>query len=294
VAPQRGGRFALLDARLATLKVFDRQGLPLAEHGRSGSGPGEFRVPTAMVAITADTVAVLDHSLSRISFFNTAMTKNAYVRSFQLEVPSRDFCLVKPWMFLASFRAKDTTMVRRIDFDGTELGAFGAPFPEGGTDLGLSRMVSLQAKIACFPTERLVLLASDWFPTIRAYDAESGSLRWTTNLSKFEQTDIEATGNGGVSFRPPKGLALHKVLAIVALEGGVALVQLERSWKDSPGPKAQVERQFEIRLLRTDTGKELGSQVGLPVALVSDGTTLFLSDTTDYPKVLRAEYAIKK
>lgn len=291
VASQRGARFAVLDARLGVLRIFDTDGKSVGQSGRSGSGPGEFRVPTALVPVGGDTVAVLDQSLSRVSFFNTAVATDGFVRSFQLDVPSRDFCGLGKWLFVAGFRARDSSTIRRIDLAGTELGAFGQPFPNS-QDMGLARMVSLQTRIACLPAQRLVVLASDWYPIVRAHDATTGELRWTMSLSHFEQTVIEPSGGGGVRFRPPKSQTIHKIVAILPLDSALVLVQLERTAK--PSADAPVIKSFELRLVRADTGTEVGSQTGFLRALASDGSTLFLADTTDYPRLLRAEYVLKK
>jgi hypothetical protein len=291
MAPQRGGRFAVLDARLGALRVFDAKGAAATSLGRPGSGPGEFRVPTSLAVISEDTVAVLDHSLSRISFFNTSgESKSGFVRSFQLDVPSRDFCALGKWLFVAGFRARDTSIVRRIDLAGAERDAFGDPFPNV-LDLGLARMVSLQLRITCVPEKGLVLVASDWYPTIRAYTASTGELKWAASLKDFEQTVIEATAEGGVGFRPPPSQAIHKIVGLIPLDTSVVLVQLERTSRERPGAKAT--KVYEARLVRSATGEQIGSQAPFLRVLAATRSTLYLSDTTDYPKALRAEYQVR-
>lgn len=283
---QRGGRFAVLDARGGTLRVYDERGNMVREHGRLGSGPGEFRFPRAMIATSGDTVAVLDLSLSRVSFFSTNTTRG-FARSFQLDVPAWDFCRLDNWLFVAGFRARDSSIVRRLDLQGTELSAFGDPFPAKAR-MTVASVVSMQTAIACHPAQNLILVASAWYPFVRAYDAQTGATRWNGTLSGFEQTIIEPV-DGGVSFRGPKSGFVHRVERIIPLDSTLVLVQLIR-FPDVPN--ALSEATYYARLLRADTGREVGTSIGLH-ALAADGKSLFVADTTEYPRLIRTGYSVR-
>lgn len=63
-----GGNLHVLDARIPSVTSFDRRGVLIGTVGRAGSGPGEYRFPVALAAV-ADTVAVWDPALRRVTWF---------------------------------------------------------------------------------------------------------------------------------------------------------------------------------------------------------------------------------
>ena len=288
VAAQRGGRVAILDAKTGLLRVFDSLGTIVGEHGRLGSGPGEFRFPRAMVGIGWDTVAVLDHGLSRVSFFNTTVPARGYARSFKLDVPAWDFCGLGKWVFVSGYRARDSSVVRKLDLRGAELGAFGTPFTEIKNPIA-SGMVAVQTAIGCHPRTNLILVAHALYPVVRAYDAATGALKWTSTLSDFERTIIEVV-EGGVRFSGPKSGVTDMVEKLLPLDSTLVLVQLVR-YPDTRD--ALLHAKYEIRLLRADTGKEVGRQRGLHV-LRAEEKMLFISDTTEYPRLISTGYSIHR
>jgi len=60
------GRIALVNSGSSQLRIYDAQGTLTAQHGRKGSGPGEFQVP-GRVYVIGDTIAVFDQRLRRMS-----------------------------------------------------------------------------------------------------------------------------------------------------------------------------------------------------------------------------------
>ncbi len=62
IAAQRlsDGSVAILDAMLPAVRVYDERGRHVRDLGRSGDGPGEFRVPLSLV-VEGDTILVLDN-----------------------------------------------------------------------------------------------------------------------------------------------------------------------------------------------------------------------------------------
>lgn len=65
------GRVVALDPRLQTLFVFSPEGDLLAQAGREGDGPGEFKRPGGAVSLGGDTILVYDASHMRFSLFDT-------------------------------------------------------------------------------------------------------------------------------------------------------------------------------------------------------------------------------
>lgn len=69
VAVDAGGSIYLLDISARAVRVFDASGLPVRTIGRSGEGPGEFAWEPLGLAVSDDTVAVLDRF--RLHLFDT-------------------------------------------------------------------------------------------------------------------------------------------------------------------------------------------------------------------------------
>lgn len=61
------GSIAILDAMQPAVRIYDARGRHVRDVGRSGDGPGEFRVPLAL-EIVADTIVVLDEGGRIIRF----------------------------------------------------------------------------------------------------------------------------------------------------------------------------------------------------------------------------------
>ena len=65
-----GGRLAVLDGGARELRYFAPDGRHIVTAGRSGAGPGEFRWPTHVFALDADSVRVFDGAGNRFSIFD--------------------------------------------------------------------------------------------------------------------------------------------------------------------------------------------------------------------------------
>lgn len=74
----RAGRVVAIDQDDKRVVLFDSTGRQLASAGRNGAGPGEFRCPTAPYVLTADSIAIWDACLRRISVFTPTLK---FVRS---------------------------------------------------------------------------------------------------------------------------------------------------------------------------------------------------------------------
>lgn len=70
VVPLSQSRLAVADAGAANVRVFDGQGTLLAELGRAGEGPGEFRSINAAFGYRSDSLLVHDRRLNRVTIFS--------------------------------------------------------------------------------------------------------------------------------------------------------------------------------------------------------------------------------
>jgi len=283
------GRVVVLDRRLPSLHLFTSGGRPLFVAGRAGSGPGEFRLPSQLRILRGGDLGVLDFGLSRMSFFSLIRDSIQFRRSFQVAPPAREFCVLGDSLYVAGAPTGDSTTLRRYTLNGAEAGSLGELFPDL-SDRILAAAVSAGLRVECQQKAGLVLLASEWLPTVRAYDARSGRRLWETRLSGFQEAIIEhrvpgIEGRGSaIAFRPPPSQSIHKVAGILALPEGTVLVQLERIWRPAGGGPTRTE--YEIRLLRSESGVEIGSYRNVPRVFANSGGTIVIADTTDYPRLL--------
>jgi len=84
-----GGGVLVVNAGSAEIRHFDAAGRFVSSFGRSGEGPGKFRVPTDIARYGSDSVAVWDYRLQRLAFFTLDGTFGRQVRpSRQASNPS--------------------------------------------------------------------------------------------------------------------------------------------------------------------------------------------------------------
>lgn len=279
------GRVVVLDRRIPSLRLFAPDGTPLFVAGRVGSGPGEFRLPSQVRLLPSGELAVLDVGLARLSFFRLVRDSLRFRRSFQVAPTAREFCVLGDSVYVAGARAGDSSTVLRYTLSGTEAGGFGGLFPDA-KDQVLAAALSAGLRLECLERTGTVLLASEWLPVIRAYDARSGRPRWESRVSEFEEviTEHKATMRGpAIVFKPSPRQSIHKVASILALADSVALVQLEHTARPAGG--ASVTR-HDFRLIRTASGVEIAAYRDMPHVLARSAGTLALADTTDFPRLL--------
>lgn len=280
----------LLDSRTSQLRLFDWTGRFRGRLGRSGSGPGEFRVPTAVDWLGADTLAVLDYGLSRITL--AVWTGSvAFAGSFRVAAPAFDLCSIGPAVFVSGARVGDSSIVRRIAVPGGSVRPIGSLFALDRQDPVLAGALSLRLQMECVPQLDLVVVASEWLPEVRAYAAGSGALRWSASLPDFNATIVTHTADGRISFKPPPTAVYHMVTNLRRLDGTLLAVQVRRR---IPGQARALRREVvETRLLDAGTGRQVGVQEDLPVILRADSGLLFLADTTDYPRLVVRRYEVR-
>ncbi len=130
------GRIVVANGGSKELRYFDARGRYLESAGREGGGPGEFEGVGAPVALGADTIAVYDWNLRRISLWNP---DGAFVRSFGIQFPSGSPVAVGPledgsWLFTKGFAfspseistvVRDTAAYFRFDQAGELIDSIG-------------------------------------------------------------------------------------------------------------------------------------------------------------------------
>lgn len=70
ITPLSNGQLAVLDRSSRTIRIFAADGKQVAEFGRNGAGPGEFKFPIWIGECLPDTLLVIDANLGRLSLFD--------------------------------------------------------------------------------------------------------------------------------------------------------------------------------------------------------------------------------
>lgn len=112
------------------VKVFDLQGRFVANLGREGEGPGEFRGGSAMQVSRGDSLLLIDTALQRLSVFGPDLE---LARSWQTPFSPEDQTFISfedgSLLFTGSFGSRDLVGIPHHHFDrqGNRLTSFGDP-----------------------------------------------------------------------------------------------------------------------------------------------------------------------
>jgi hypothetical protein len=130
------GRVLVANAGTNELRIYDSTGRRVRTIGRSGSGPGEFRLLAWAVLAAGDSIVAYDPQLQRISVIDTALSAT---RTYALTVPSLRFpfarqrlsdgsILVAPEDAYTPASARgthrDSLVLHRVDHAGRAKGVF--------------------------------------------------------------------------------------------------------------------------------------------------------------------------
>jgi hypothetical protein len=190
------GRVLVLDRHSGDVRVFSWDGGIMGRVGRRGSGPGEFR-DAVRIALVADSLAVLDRALQRISIFAPAGDGFEYARTIHLDFAPSDMCVTRDGFALLVFR--DGRVVHYTNREGRRLRSAGGP-PQTGHEL-LRQSLS-DGLIACAAEDDLVATVFKWVPELRVLRADT--LVVTYRLPGFRPVGIAVQPGGSVLWSAPE------------------------------------------------------------------------------------------
>ncbi|MDH3495909.1 MAG: 6-bladed beta-propeller [Gemmatimonadota bacterium] len=119
------GAIAIADAILAQVVVFSQDARWVRSIGRSGDGPGEFRLPAVLAAGADDSLLVWDARTRTISFFDA---QGKYVRSFRTPpqwIVSSMRSLPGGQLLVSAFDPQSGRVLHIVDMTGAVLRSFG-------------------------------------------------------------------------------------------------------------------------------------------------------------------------
>jgi len=206
------GGVAILDDKLAHLRIFDRSARPLETVGRAGQGPGEFA--GRLLSLATDFRAqILVADLSRsLKFYHHTSTGYQYSRAVPLGLSPRAMCLLDSSLVALGPIAGRPEALHTFRLDGTKVRDFGALYESPNTWFNYQFVVG---RLACDPDRHLAYFALETgFGEIRAYRAD-GQLIWRTAIDGFLSNIIEDLPRGYQVLPSPHGV--HTVRSLTLL-----------------------------------------------------------------------------
>lgn len=289
------GDVFVLDDLMYEIRWFDSQGRHVAQSGRNGSGPGEFRSPAAMFVEETGVIHTYDRRNGRISVFQSINGALVHERDIRLDLTSvDDLCVMNGDYYFVT--PNDSSVVQRFDKNGKRIAAFGArPSLSNLLNTKLPSDPSLAASIAgsyngamiyCDPVRQSVVLVYRQLPLVRAFTAAGGAV-WETHLSDFHQ----------LRWIPVRGSTAYQQAAdprsgIVTMAS--ALVQIDRqrlavTYVDG-GLTKRAEPSRHVRLFSLLNGQEIARLPTLLTLIGRSGTALYMSSSRPFPHLRVVKY----
>ena len=253
--------------------------------GRRGSGPGEFRVPRALLSMANGHIGVVDEGLRRLTLFVRDRLRIRYDTAFQLDTPATNACVLSDTVALLGY--SDGTVVHLLAPGARQLRAFGAPF---GSTRPFEAALLSRGLIACAPVRNWVVAASEWLPDIRAYSAD-GTLVWARRIAGYRTTEIRRVDGGGLSYRDSPGRGSDGLSGLWILRDSVVLVQLARAIATRDGGIRGEE--VTTHLMRLQDGADLFASRTLGPAVGASDSLLYLAIEDGEMRVVGFPYTLR-
>ena len=196
-----GDDIVVLDRRNYSIKVFNLDGVHVESFGRAGSGPGEFRDPTAIERLADGSLAVLDRG-REIKLYSHSDSRYVYTGNRRLDLVPEYMCAVEDRVFVSGWRMEDNTMIHEVPLAPIgRMQHFGRGYL---SDEVLVQDQMSDGPIACVEDPLRVVLAFERLPVVRGYAVEGGALLWTSRNEDYLQPPIverrDGAGRLGISF----------------------------------------------------------------------------------------------
>ena len=198
------GEVVVLDGASQEIRVYDERGEHLRSFGGRGEGPGEFMAASWLLVTSADSLAVYDRNLRRLTLFDAA---GRFGRTVALGQPGpgfrRTYGLLGDGSVLVSARVpdanllpvglqRDSVMLRRIAMTGEQLSPIGTfPGPQNfwftsTEELGAGEALAFGTTLEVAVGDSPVYVGRSDRYEIHGYD-ESGKLRQLIRMEAVAQ-----------------------------------------------------------------------------------------------------------
>lgn len=274
---EAAGVLLVVDRLNYRLLAFTRAGRFIAQTGRAGAGPGEFRY-AGSVAVRNRSVYVLDRGSGRISTFTVAADSFALQETIRLPFQVHDMCMLNGDLFVLGYNQRH--LVHRLDSSTGKVDlSFGRPFRDD--DPVMAALTSFGIMTCDEPTRSLYVTANS-IPTVRRY-AHSGRQVWEASVPKVSST-ITRTAKGGIMYSPPSDANSEVTVSIVVAPGGRLLVQFGETGQ---GVKTLQDVVAVTSVLYDiSDGGVMNRLTTLPRIDVSSGSYAYSHGNSPFPRVI--------
>ncbi len=278
------GTFYVLDTRLYQLKRFSAEGQLLAQAGRSGRGPGEFRAPMRIHIADSGNLLLLDPGNRRLNTYDGDLS---LLEELSLPYPFLDFCLLGERIFFHGFF--NGLLIHELNSGGGVVRSF-ASAPEPPEDFPPSLQDTYQrsfgrGRIVCDPNAESLILVAESTPRITAYDPVGRTL-WEAEIPEYRQVQLvpgSLEGRQGIQFLvDPETNSQHALGSVGIIPGKGLLVQLG---------VVDYVRELAIHswILDTTTRTFTQQMESLPRILEVGQHSLYFVGNVPYPMIVRAD-----
>lgn len=190
-----------LDGESSEVRVFSIVGRHLQTFGRAGSGPGEFRNPTALASTPGGEILVAD--LRRIvQVFRRGPRGYEYRRSMTLPFSVRSMCYLGNRLFINGAAFDDEKIIRAVDDSGKVTAEFGEIYRSPNPALNYQVATG---EIACDPARNLIYyMPGSLLGEVRAFQP-TGELVWRVRVTDFLNNRVVDEGGKMTVERSPRG-----------------------------------------------------------------------------------------
>jgi 6-bladed beta-propeller len=191
-----GSEIFVLDGGAFNVSVFGADGRYLYSIGGPGDGPGEFRIPEAVLLVSPDRLVVTDR-FERIHRFGRGRDgRFVYLDREIIGTLPRDACVFQPGFILHSVSGDEMEVLHRFEKSGHPSHAFAVPYRYSRYR---PRATVSRGQVACSEDLGLVFLAFWVRSAVEAYRVDDGSLAWHARLDGMMPSKIvEVKGGSAV------------------------------------------------------------------------------------------------
>lgn len=247
-----------------SLVVFAFDGQEQSRISNTAAGGAMLAYPIDMALNEGVELLVLDAQTPRIARFSL---DNSSLRLRLLSVIRlrgvtgvSAVCSLKGKTFVLGSTPPDTLsrLVHVVGRDGEVQSSFGEGF---GPPREFSRILFGTGSLLCVPDEELIVVASQYYPEVRAYD-EAGFQRWSQELSEYRGMSYAETAPGRIEYSYPADSLWDQTVSLFRPKAGILALQVGRRYGRRPTAPF---RSLRTMLFSTKDGHLLNVQTDLPL-----------------------------
>lgn len=299
VEQRSSGPIYVLDSHFSEIRVFDGSGFRGVIDG-VGDGPEGFRQPQALT-LTERGNLVVSTGASGLKFYRLSRDVVAEPLRTVRDVAPENVCSIGDTVFVRGRRVAEES---RNDSNDTPLpglvhayratdGEWIRSFGEGyGSENGLVNLRMNDGLLTCVDSPATVVVAFHLLPRILGY-ATDGSPKWITEFQDFrpiELTEYPEGENRG-PFRSRIRTGAHRLVSLVGLADGAALVQIVRFGEENPDrPGSFRSDRMDVYIIDGDTGMAEWIPTELPLVVSASSRMIFTQAGQEYPVLAGYNY----